>query len=344
VSIKPALCFCLLACAVPARSAAAPEGLLAAALGPPAAAYEGEVSVLIVREGKETRREVLLSFSPPGRYRREILDRYGFTVFTILSDGVTEWVYDRRRGTAYRGEPADPDYKLLDPEEELALITENYEVRPAGRDRVAGTPCAVLEVFKRRSGELVRSLCREDRYGVVLRRRAFGPDGALSSEFRFIRLKLGAALDDARFRFSPPAGIQVVENRLKPDYMELEDAALATAMRPRAPSWLPPGFVFESMNILPYKGATLLHFRFSDGVDVLSMFQAPSRTRLEFTPQGVDGPARELDIPGGKGRVALWAGGKILEWAAGDRFVLMGRLELDALVRMAVSVPAGGSP
>jgi len=318
--------------------------VLLASFAPPEVAYQGQLMV-VTRYGERTTEKTLtVSFAPPDRYRREVVDRYGIPVLTIVSDGEEEWIYDRRRASAWRGEPADADYKLLDPDEELNLLEANYEFRLRPDEKVAGRECRMLEVRARSGGRLVRRLWVDREYGIVLQRAAYLADGTEASRMHFLHIDVPADADDWDFSFTPPSGVRTQKNRLRPDYLEFDEAAAATDMQPRIPTWLPPGYLFESLNLLPYRGATILHFRFTDGIDVLSLFQAPRRARVSY--QGMlaaDGSSSQhLPVAGGSARLVLTADGKFLEWRGDDHFVLFGRLGADALRRVAESLaPAG---
>lgn len=310
--------------------------LLRQTLDPPAVAYEGQVSVTTRGGGRDERRWLTVRFAPPRSFRRETLDRFGSPALVAASDGETEWVYDRRSGRAWRGEPADRDPALSDPDEELALLSDNYAVRLAGANTVAGRPCRELEVVPRRGGAPAQRLCVDEEEGLVLQRVTFDADGAEASRMRFERVSFRPGLRPEDFRLRLPAGTRVDQRRPAPGPLELEEAARATDMRPRPPAWLPPGYVFESVRLLPYRGATILHFRWSDGVDALSLFQAPARARLR-PPAGTS--PRPQTAGGARGSLILLPDGKALEWGAGDCFVLVGRLSLESLRRVAESVP-----
>jgi outer membrane lipoprotein-sorting protein len=299
----------------------------------PEVAYEGEVSIF-TRNGRETRsREVLLRFSPPASFRRQIVDQLGIPTWTIVSDGKIEWVYDRRRRTVFKGEPADPDYKLLDPDEEYRLMSRNYAFRLAGSARVAVRPCKNVEV-RTRDGRLVQRMSVDLGYGIVLERETYGVDGAVVSNMRFVRLEIPADDSAWDFRYRPPPGANVVRSVLKPDSLGLDEAAGATDMRPMIAGWLPQGYVFESVNLLPYHGATLLHYRYTDGIEALSLFQCPRRAELDFGSS----PIQEVRVNGRAAVLGLHQEGKILEWTSGDRFVLLGRLGAETLRRVAESI------
>ncbi|MBI5596692.1 MAG: hypothetical protein HY928_11430 [Elusimicrobia bacterium] len=340
MSSEAALLLCLLALPSWAVEDDAAR-LLREALDPPAVSYSGTVSVTEARSNVPETRWLNVRYAPPGRSRRETLDRFGTVERLVVSDAETEWVWDRRLKTAWQGGSRASARPFSDPEEELALLLDNYEVRRAGEDTVAGRPCRVLEVSPRRGGAPAQTLCVDAEEGVVLRRAVFAPDGSEAFKMSFETIDLSVKPAASDFRFKPPAGTRVLKARPAPDALELEEAAGATGMLPRPPDWVPPGYVFESVSVLPYKGATLLHYRWSDGVDALSMFQSPARTRIR--PPAGSRP-RRTKVGAAQAGLSLLADGKSLEWSAGDRFVLMGRLSADELRKVAESVPAPKAP
>ena len=310
------------------------EALLADTLIPPLESYRGTLEVSAGSDGRS--KTVVVMSSPEGGVRREIVDRFGLPIVTIVSDGETEWIYDHARAIVWKGEPADADLKLLDPDEEMELLLENYTVRDAGVETVAERKCRAIEILTgQESPRLLRRLCVDEESGIVLQRQTFDAKGNESGSVRFLRLEMPASIPQRRFKFQPPADVSVRANRLLPDYMALEEAAAATAMTPRVPRWVPNGFVFESVNLLAYRGTTVLHYRYSDGIDALSVFQAPRGTHLRFPGER----PRRLTFDAGDGDLALWSGGKTLTWSAGDRFVVIGRLSVESLRRIADSIP-----
>ncbi len=310
------------------------EDLLLMSLSAPEVSYEGELVLETVSpKGESVAKHVLVRFAPPDRYRREIVDENGFMKLLIVSDGETEWVYDRRRRAAWRGEPTDADHKLIDPDEEYDLIFDNYELKAGGSDRVAGRDCAVLEVREPAGGALVQKLSIDRERGLVLRRRVYRPDGGVASHMRYLRAVFSPPSGDWDFAFSPPSGTKVAARRIRPDFLEVDEVRTATDLEPRQPDWLPGGYVFESVNILPYRGRTVLHYRYSDGVEVLSLFQAPRHMPVRHS-----GSVVGLRVGSAQAKLAVGADGKMLEWTAGDRFVLIGRLSVETMKRVAESI------
>jgi negative regulator of sigma E activity len=168
---------------------------------------------------------------------------------------------------------------------------------------------------------------------LLLRAEARRSDGTLGDAMRMTRLRLGAAQDQALFRFSPPAGSTVVA-RAEPDYLALDEAK-AAGFAPRLPTWLPSGYVFESLSIIPKGRRSVVHYRFSDGLSVLSLFQCPPRVRLDLGAR----LNRRVKLSSGRGYATRTAEGSVLSWNSGGwRFVLVGPASDETLRRVAESV------
>src|SRR5262249_5924660 len=101
------------------------------------------------------------------------------------------------------------------------------------------------------------------------------------------------------------------------------------------PAWLPSGYVFESLDVVPRGGRKILHFRFSDGVNVLSLFQCPPHVQLDFGGEN----AKKVELPMGEATTAWTPEGRVLGWSRGSsRFLLVGPLSPETLARVAESV------
>jgi outer membrane lipoprotein-sorting protein len=320
-----------------ARPSAPPDALavLRASLEPPQAPYSAELSVERREgpEGKVLARRLAVRFSPPDLYRREILGPTGETLQLIVEDGRNEWIYDPARRKVWQGEPADPLFKRFGPEEEFDRLSENYDVAIATGEPVAGRSTWLLTLRARSDGALARRLWVDRRSSLLLRTEAFRPDGSAADSMRFGRLQFEPPQDRELFRFSPPSGSTVVK-RVEPDYLALDEAK-AAGVEPRLPAWLPSGYVFESLDVMAKGRHNIVHYRFSDGIEVLSLFQCPPRVRLNLGAR----LSRRVKLSVGRGYRTRTAEGNVLSWSSGGwRFVLVGSASDETLKRVAESV------
>ena len=337
--IRPAAAACALLLLVsPAwarRKPAAPDAaaLLRRTLAPSAGSYEGQMRVEVFAGGLSSVKEISVRFQR-GLYRREVLDGAGNPAQVAVSDGKTEWIYDKPRNKVWVGEPADPGLKRLGPDDEFDLLTDNYDVSASTAEPVAGRACWLLALRARADGRLQRRLWVDRKTGLVLATEDFRPQGGLASSARFERLSFPRRQPKKLFRFETPPGATVVK-RLDADFMALEQAKTAAGVEPKTPAWLPPGYVFESLDVLPRGGSRIVHYRFSDGINVLSLFQCPSKLKLDFGATA----AQTVRLDAGEGTLAWTQEGQALGWEKGrSRFLLVGPLSGETLRRIADSV------
>lgn len=320
-----------------ARRAAAPPDaaeLLRKTLEPTAASYEGVMVVEVFEHGLSSAKRVSVRFQRPGLYRREVLDASGQPAQVVVSDGKQEWVYDKARRRVWQGEVPDPEVKRLGPDDEFDLLTDNYDVRAGATSPVAGRSSWLLELRARADGRLQRRLWVDRKTGLVLASEDYRPQGERASASRFESLSFPHRQAKKLFKFAPPAGVAVVK-RGDPGYLSLGDAKAASGMEPRTPDWLPSGYVFESLDVMPRGAFKIIHYRFSDGINVLSLFQCPPKVKLDFGAK----TASAVRVGAEDGTLAWTQEGQALGWEQGrSRFLLVGPLSAEALVRIAVSV------
>ena len=116
---------------------------------------------------------------------------------------------------------------------------------------------------------------------------------------------------------------------------DFDRARAETSLTPQAPAWLPAGYAYKSLDILPYHGKKIINYHFSDGVHVLSLFQCPPRLRLDFGTKDREA----VRVAGGKGFFSKSAQGNVLGWSVkGARLVLIGPLAREDLLKVAESV------
>lgn len=297
-------------------------------------AYQGQVVVESYKAGVASAKELDVRAAGDGRYRREIKDADGETSQLVVSDGKKEWIYDRSRNKVWEGEPADAFLKQRGPDDEFELLSSNYDAALSSSAPVAGRAVWLVELRAKDGGRLERRLWIDKRRGLVLRSQLYLPNGQLATAMLFKEISFRKQGAKTLFSFKTPPGAAVVK-RLEPDYMALDEAKAAAGLEPRTPAWLPSGFVFESLDVVPRGGRKILHFRFSDGVNVLSLFQCPPHVKLDFG--GKD--AKEVSLSVGSATTAWTPEGRVLAWASGkSRFLLVGPLTEETLARVAESV------
>ena len=301
--------------AAPVGAEAAPESWIQQALRTPISPFAGKLSFSI--EGGRTRK-MRVWVSPDGRFRRELLGARGEAVALIVGDGSADWYYDRRCRAAWRGPAsADASAQLVG---ETAQLVKAHRFRLVGESKMAGRTCRVVEILSGDDHPL-RRLWLDEQTGTLLGLTVFGPDGARVSSLRYSNVEFPRALDAGLFQFQPPQGTTLIPSRDRPNF--LDPARVDSGrVRPILPNWIPQGFVLRGVDSVEIQGVQVLHSRYSDGLEALSLFQLPGKADIQDDVS---------EIP---------PGARIVRMRRGSRkFVLVGRIPETTLKRMADSIP-----
>ncbi|HVC08331.1 MAG TPA: sigma-E factor regulatory protein RseB domain-containing protein [Elusimicrobiota bacterium] len=300
----------------------------------PAVPYQGEVKIQNhARQSREISSVVMNVFwANDSHYHREIKDKAGNLRQVIVADGGNEWIYDPEDRKAWKGPiPADSRGEI---ESELRLISANYAVKISPGRRIAGRPTWLIEFKSRATGALARRLWLDRQYWLSLESELFRPNRKVGSSMRFTSVSFNPELPKTLFAFKPPAGWQIIP-RLAPRKISPENGSAAGGAR-ELPAWLPSGYAFESEDALRGGKNPVWHDRFSDGINVLSLFQCSDEVQLDFGTTG----AEPVQMASTHAKLAWTQDGLVLSWSRGGRrFVLIGPLDLTAIERVAESVP-----
>lgn len=292
--------------------------------------YRGKLTSTFTTSLSTKTSQTIVSFSPPDFYRREVLNSDGKIKGIAISNGKTEWVYNKN-SDKYWAMPAQtpPDAKT-----EFQRLRDNYHARSLTFERAAGRRAIKIELRSKKNNALSRRLWLDPKYGVILQSQIFSANGHLFSEtaFQKIRFFLKEPANPKWFLFHPPAKAIPAQNSL---VQSLLKAKTQSQINPATPSWLPFGYALETIKPLSQKGQVIIQEEFSDGINAISLFEYPQSISLK--ENGERGEKTPLAL--GYGRIRQTSEGEVLDWSRGNlRFVLVAPLEKETLVRIADSV------
>lgn len=146
-----------------------------------------------------------------------------------------------------------------------AGLTELYDVKLGGVERVAGRACQVVTLEPRDGYRHAFHLWLDTQTGLPLKSRILNSNGGVVSMFVFSEVQIGRAPDARLFR-NDLTGKQLQQVSLG------RRIDLPWSVTP------PPGFerVQEAVRTLPGRRMPVTHLVFSDGLSVLSMFIEPA--------------------------------------------------------------------
>ena len=170
--------------------------------------------------------------------------------------------------------------------EKLGVITDNYTVRKAGMDRVAGYDCQVVVLEPKDKLRYGHQFCAETGSGLPLRARTLGDKNDPLESFAFTQLRIGGSFnrDQVKSRYAA-----------KSKDWKVDRSALVIAEVQSDTGWVltqqPSGFrkLTELKRSIAGRSATVSHIVFSDGLAAVSVFIEPmpkNRPQLNLSHQG----------------------------------------------------------
>ncbi len=242
----------------------------------------------------------------PDTTRTEYIAPPAMAGTVILQIGAERWRRDPRDGHWWRMTPA-PEARGLD------LLRRNYDLRVAPAPPVANRPCHLLLLTPRHAGNPSKRMWVDQATGVVLRTELLNWHQQSISSSAFREIEVDPAPSARPDLLHPPARAGG------------EAGLAALAFAPVYPRYLPAGYVFSGtdlVNLGPHRGA---HLRYSDGLNSISLFQAPAQAFGDMQPFESE----------------QWWFAQVLTWRRGDlAYAVVGDINPAELRKMADSMGA----
>jgi outer membrane lipoprotein-sorting protein len=231
----------------------------------------------------------------------------------VVMNGQKMWEYFPARSKAIARDMVDPKRDLADKLAALRRTAANMNLRYEGTTTVAGRSVYVVQIIDPR-GQLLKRVWADAGRGVELAAERYDSRGNITFSSYFTQVSFSPTFPAGAFDFQPPAGVQVEQAPGPRKRMTMGDAERAAGFAGVLPTYLPPGYSFDSdaVSVTQRQGRTVLWLTFSNGVDSFSLFES-----------GVP-PDMPRHVPR---RVAVWTKGPYL-------FALVGRLPDDEASRI----------
>ena len=199
----------------------------------------------------------------------------------VIDDGTTRWRYIPKRNTLQAG-PSTIG-KLDGRIHQLMnhLNRPTFGMKIVGSDNVAGHDCQIVEVDSLTTpSTILRRFWIDPTNGAQLRIEQYDSDGQLQSVSYFTTITYNAVISAAAF--APPAtapGVNVVPRPMTNSVSSLQTAEIGAGFSPLQPTYLPPGFTFQSASVMKYNGYNVIGLKYVNGMNVLSLFETPEHDR-----------------------------------------------------------------
>jgi outer membrane lipoprotein-sorting protein len=228
--------------------------------------YTGTKVVRAYRQGEsepslETR--VRVWHRSPDQTRVEIVTPSEKSGMVMLDNGSESWVFHPRN---QRWHPV----RLRQPKPRPELLLKNYVVELVGNERIAGRQALGLRVIPRRPGNPSKTIWVDAKTRVPLKQELYDLEGRLlvASEFREIYFEPSIPANlftvPVEARRAPGRGGAHREAGLKSEERGLEFGP---------PRYVPPGYVLVVRMRYERPGFEFAHYRYTDGLNTISLFQ-----------------------------------------------------------------------
>jgi negative regulator of sigma E activity len=229
----------------------------------------------------------------------------------VLQVGAQRW----RRASGdrmWQRAAAPPEPEAFD------LLMRNYDLRVSpGVQVVARRDCSLLLITPRHEGNPSKRMWVDRATGLVLRTELLNWRQEHISISAYRDIAIDPDLSDALPLLAPPGQAQTAPRRPALDF------------QPISPRYIPPGYVSRGTDVMTLGKYTAAHLRYSDGLNTISLFQAPGKAFANETPFG----SMELSFT------------QVIMWRRGDMaFAIMGDIDPAELRKMADSITPPAPP
>ncbi len=306
--------------------------LRAAAAAPQTVSYEG-TRTWSVWAGRVQAYQVHVYHRAPNQTRLEYLAVGDQPARIVVVSGATQVTYTPAANTFVRAPAARTEEALA--QRILPQIAENYVVRFAGADQVAGRAARIIDVQSKFPGRPRLRVWVDTRTHLILRFERYGPAGALRQESAFIQLRINPQFPPGLFELAPPPGAQL-ETRRPAGKLTIEEIAQRVGFTPQLPAYLPAGYALVGSRVVQVRGVSAAVFTFTDGVATLTLFESRGA-------QGEPANAQRVQINGAAGAITTRGVANVLHWNVRDlSFTLVGDLPRQEMVRVGGSLRSFG--
>ena len=237
-------------------------------------AYRGRQITTYWRTGRAG--DTLVFHAPPDNQRIYSLNPESQHGRLLVSDGRQQWEYDPHRKTLNHRRLSS---EALDDDDLLSyqLLRVNYLLAVDPKPRTwADRRVYVITVKRPKGGTLARRFWIDNGSGVILKREIYGDNGRLAVTESFSDITYHPKLPPGIFSLANLArspGVRLIESRSSAE----EPVALDTvAARLGGKAFAPPtltGYRLVGASAKTVGGRPLLHLRYSDGLNLVSLFE-----------------------------------------------------------------------
>lgn len=281
-------------------------------------ALEGDQVTTVVRNGLDVSSEQHVLRNGSRAYRLDYLRPPRLAGETVVDNGQFLWHYQPRRNQLQISPSRIRRQGAGVPQVMKQIRQGTLAIQWLGQETVAGHACGIVQVQPRGSSGARRRFWIDFANGAQLKIEHDSANGQKQSVSYFTRVQYNPVFD--RYAFDPPhpkSGVNIVPTKSKTPALSLDQVRAQAGFTVLPPTYLPPGFRFQSGSVTKFHRRPLVGLRYANGLNVLSVFETPD-----------DGPARNP-----KPRQGIVVG-----WQDGLKIIVIGNLDVGEMGRVLSSV------
>jgi len=148
-----------------------------------------------------------------------------------------------------------------------------------GTATVAGRPCTIIQVERKKDPGPIRTFWVDDATGVQLQVQVQEHSGSLRSVTQYRSIAFNVPVPPGSFNQPNTPGAIVDQQAGGNSENTIDSAAKQAGFSLLTPGYLPPGFHFQSAQVTLFERRNMVHARYTDGINTLSIFQRIDRGR-----------------------------------------------------------------
>lgn len=316
--------------------------------------FEGKIAFMVRSSMGNQIREARVLRKAPDKWRVDL-------IWAQADRGIVTRLYGERGGriqgeSSIRRSPSPysrPDRITRFPVVDAQLLLRNYNVRVLDGDPVAGRNTYLVEVEPKLVGRPSMRLWMDTETGIVLKMEKYSPQRWLEGFFVYSEINFNPDIDEAVFRNqettfdrSAPGRMRGREEVWNHRQGELDLAEVRKKIRLDVifPERVPGGFVLQSVQLMKLRTRESVHLVYTDGLDIISVFQSLSdeRTRGGWSERST-GRVEKISIDGIECMVISTRPSLIFRWRQGGvSLTLIGELERKEMVEFVRSFVGKG--
>jgi outer membrane lipoprotein-sorting protein len=237
--------------------------------------YLGNQETTVTSGLNVQRTEQLVKRKAPNKQRFEYLSPPRLRGDILIDNGTTTWHFFHSQGVVEQSPSAARAAKQLVTTLVPAVKNGSMTVEYLGEDTIAGRKTYGVRISPARTPDRHREVWLDQEFGVVLRLRDLAPNGRVS-EYVFKRIEfLEVPPADSEFVWEKQPGVAEVPRSLGPviPLPRAHQLANRTWGALMLPKYLPPRFRLISAHEVRIEGQPIIHLRYSDGEQTISLFQ-----------------------------------------------------------------------